>query len=150
MKLIVPKSMIADIVEQALAEKPNECCGLLSGLRVGNDWIAEARYPLTNAARSPVRFDADVRELFLAHKAIRAAGREIVAVYHSHPTSEPKPSRTDIAEHMDPNVACLIVGLANEPICRAWLPQVDHRGSIVGFASVEYELLDSFTEANAR
>ena len=43
---------------------------------------------------------------------MRVRGLEMLAVYHSHPTSRPVPSRTDLERHGMENVVCMIVSLA--------------------------------------
>jgi len=121
-RLILPASLYAAMVAQAQAESPLECCGLLAGT-IGTDGTARAtgRYPLVNAAASPVRFESDPRSMFDAVRAIARAGLDILAVYHSHPTSPPVPSRTDLAENYSEAVMTLIVGLTTDPpTVRAW------------------------------
>ena len=75
--------------EHAEAESPNECCGLIA-LR---DGIAERYQPARNAAASPYRFEIDIHPeaWFLEDE-----GYEL-AVFHSHLSSPPRPSRTDVA-----------------------------------------------------
>ncbi len=112
---------------QAQAEKPNECCGLLAG-RVDPDGTAqvEQRYPLANAARSPVEFLSDPRSMFEAERDRRARGLEFLAVYHSHPTSEPVPSRKDREQSYSPEVMNLIISLKEpSPTMRAWWLEAD-------------------------
>jgi len=85
------------MLAQARAELPNECCGLLAGNK-GTDGTARVvrRYPLVNEAASPTAFLClEDKSLFAALRDMREAGLEELAVYHSHPTSEPLPSRAD-------------------------------------------------------
>ena len=53
---------------------------------------------------------------------MRSRGEEVLAVYHSHPASDPIPSRRDVEENTyGETVVHLIVGLAGEePDVRAW------------------------------
>ena len=53
---------------------------------------------------------------------MRAAGTDLLAIYHSHPTSAPVPSRRDLAGNTyGPDIPWLIVGLAaGEPEVRVW------------------------------
>ena len=76
------------LVEHARAESPNEACGLVV-LRGG---VAERYVPGRNAAASPYRFELDVppETWFLEDD-----GYEL-AVFHSHLSSPPRPSRTDV------------------------------------------------------
>jgi proteasome lid subunit RPN8/RPN11 len=112
------------MIAQARAELPNECCGLLAGRVEGGVGRVEARYPLVNAAASPAEYLSDPQSTFEAERARRKGGLEFLAVYHSHPISDPIPSRTD----MDPDrnvykdtVVHLIISLKGaEPVVRAW------------------------------
>jgi len=82
---------------QACAELPNECCGLLAGnIETGQ---VTRRYPLVNTAASPVLYHNDAKDLFAAFRDMRDHGVEHVAIYHSHPTSEAVPSKTDRANN---------------------------------------------------
>jgi [CysO sulfur-carrier protein]-S-L-cysteine hydrolase len=76
------------LVEHAKAEAPNEACGLV----VLRDGVAERYVPGRNAAASPYRFELDVppETWFLEDE-----GYEL-AVFHSHLSSPPRPSRTDV------------------------------------------------------
>ena len=130
-RLLVPRNLLEALIAQALAEQPLECCGLLSGVReeakaggkpgesVGR---VMRRYPLINVAASPREFLANDRTLFEAHKDMRLRGLEMLTVYHSHPTSAPIPSRTDLERNwMGDEVACMIVSLAVSPsVVRVW------------------------------
>jgi proteasome lid subunit RPN8/RPN11 len=85
----VPAAVRAALVEHARAEEPNEACGLV----VLRDGVAERYVPGTNAAASPYRFDLrmDDPEVWF----LEDDGYEL-AVFHSHLSSPPRPSRTDV------------------------------------------------------
>jgi proteasome lid subunit RPN8/RPN11 len=120
--LILPFSVYEPMIDQAKAELPNECCGLLAGT-VDANGVARViqHYPLINSAASPVLFESDPRSMFDALRALDRAGLEILAVYHSHPTSAPIPSRTDLDRNYSEDVMNLIISLASDPpLTRAW------------------------------
>src|SRR6516162_1669832 len=102
-RLVVPKDVYSVMVVQALTERPNECCGFLAGVveaPVGGNVpvgrVARA-YPLKNEAASPTEYlCCNDRSLFEAIRDMRRAGHDVLAVYHSHPTSPPVPSRKDL------------------------------------------------------
>jgi proteasome lid subunit RPN8/RPN11 len=85
---VIPASVRSALAEHAEAERPNECCGLIAL----KDGVAERYHPARNAAASPYRFeiDADPEVWFLEDE-----GYEL-AVFHSHLSSPPRPSRTDV------------------------------------------------------
>jgi [CysO sulfur-carrier protein]-S-L-cysteine hydrolase len=106
---------------QAHAEFPNECCGLLAGKIEAGVARAEHRYPLANAAASPVEYLSDPKEMFAAVRAMRRHGIDVIAVYHSHPTSDPVPSKADRERNYSPDVVNLIISLkASPPTMRGW------------------------------
>lgn len=110
------------MIWQAVAEAPLECCGLLAGV-IGADGVGSVRlrYPLVNALASPIEFESDADSLFSAWKDIRRQGMEVLAVYHSHPTSEPVPSRKDLARNWSAEVVNFIVSMSHAPpLVRAW------------------------------
>lgn len=85
---MIPAEVRAALAEHARAEEPNEACGLLL-LRDGR---AERYVAGRNAAASPYRFDLDVDpEVWF----LEDEGYEL-AVFHSHISAPPRPSRTDV------------------------------------------------------
>jgi [CysO sulfur-carrier protein]-S-L-cysteine hydrolase len=86
--VVISAEVRSALVEHAEAELPNEACGLL----VLRDGVAERLVPGRNRAASPYRFELEVdpETWFLEDE-----GYEL-AVFHSHPSSPPRPSRTDV------------------------------------------------------
>src|SRR5262249_16647246 len=125
-QLRLPRPILAAMVAQALAERPNECCGLLAGtilteetnVRIGR--VGE-RFPLVNALASPTEYESEPRGMFEAVRAMRQRGLDVLAVYHSHPTSAAVPSKKDLARNYSPEVVNFIISLAGpEPTVRGW------------------------------
>jgi [CysO sulfur-carrier protein]-S-L-cysteine hydrolase len=86
--VVIPAAVRSALVEHAEAELPNEACGLIA-LR---DGVAERFFPGRNRAASPYRFDLEIDpEVWF----LEDDGYEL-AVFHSHPASPPRPSRTDV------------------------------------------------------
>ena len=86
--MVVPAEIRRALVEHSREEEPNEACGLL----VLRDGVAEGYERGRNAAASPYRFELDVDpELWF----LEDDGYEL-AVFHSHLSSPPRPSRTDV------------------------------------------------------
>jgi proteasome lid subunit RPN8/RPN11 len=113
----IARALIEEIVAQARAEAPNECCGLVAA----RDGRAVAVHPARNAAASPLRYEMDGQEQYRLQTAIEDAGHDLGAIYHSHPRSSPEPSQTDINLAFYPEALYVIVGLvAEEPEVRAW------------------------------
>ena len=131
-RLRVPPPLVEAVVAHARAALPNECVGFLAGTLAGGVGTATQCLPLVNELASPTAFLTEPRSVLAAFRAMRAAGTELLAVYHSHPTSPPVPSRRDVAENTyGPGYPWVIVGLAGgEPEVRAWwLGESDFRAT---------------------
>ncbi len=124
-RLLLPRQIYTEMVSQAQAELPNECCGLLAGRIEQSPEDPVARvvrcFPLENAAASPIEFLSEPKSMFAAERARRNAGLDFVAVYHSHPASRPVPSAIDLARSYSPEVINLIISLERPvPEMRGW------------------------------
>jgi [CysO sulfur-carrier protein]-S-L-cysteine hydrolase len=109
--------MLDQIVAQARAEAPNECCGIV-GTR---DGAAAAVFPVRNAAASPLRYEMAPRDQLRVFEQLDEAELEVGAIYHSHTRSAPEPSQTDINLAFYPDALYVIVGVAGEEDdVRAW------------------------------
>jgi proteasome lid subunit RPN8/RPN11 len=86
--VVIPAEIRRALEEHAREEAPNEACGLVL-LREGR---AERYERGRNALGSPYRFELDIDpEVWF----LEDEGYEL-AVFHSHPASPPRPSRTDV------------------------------------------------------
>lgn len=85
---MIPADVRRELESHSREEEPNEACGLV----VLRDGVAERYIRGRNAAASPYRFELDVDPdtWFLEDD-----GYEL-AVFHSHLSSPPRPSRTDV------------------------------------------------------
>ena len=87
--MVIPDEIRGQLVAHAREEAPNEACGLIAF----RDGVAERYLPGENVLESPYRFELrprDPDDFFLEDE-----GYEL-AVFHSHPETAPRPSRTDI------------------------------------------------------
>ena len=86
--MVIPPEVRLALGQHAEAERPNEACGIV----VLRDGVAERYVAGRNAAASPYRFEleADPEVWFLEDE-----GYEL-AVFHSHLSSPPRPSRTAV------------------------------------------------------
>jgi proteasome lid subunit RPN8/RPN11 len=86
--VVIPAEVRSALVEHAEAELPKEACGLI----VLRDGVAERYVAGRNPAESPYRFELEVDpEVWF----LEDEGYDL-AVFHSHPASPPRPSRTDV------------------------------------------------------
>jgi proteasome lid subunit RPN8/RPN11 len=105
-----------DILDQAHAALPEECCGLLVGRA---DRIREI-WPTRNVSPDPRhRFLVSPEDHFSAQRQVRARGLGVVGVYHSHPAGSAQPSPTDREEAAGDGFLYLIAAPAASEL-RAW------------------------------
>ena len=85
--MVVPDAIRAELRAHAAEEAPNECCGVL----VLRDGVADRYVRGRNTLASPYRYqlEVDPEVWFLEDDGFE------LAVFHSHPETEPIPSRTD-------------------------------------------------------
>lgn len=88
----IPAEIRDAMVQHALEEDPNECCGILAGA----GGIVIQHYRITNTERSPYRYSMDGRELNQVLRELDDNGWEMQVIYHSHTHSPAYPSDTDV------------------------------------------------------
>ena len=86
---------------------PLEVCGLLTG---ANGRITH-HYPVHNRLESPVAFEMEPKQQIETMLAIEAEGRQLLAMYHSHPKGPAVPSATDVARAYYPELIQFILSL---------------------------------------
>ena len=86
--MVIPAGIRAELEAHARAEEPNEACGLV----LFRDGTAERYIPARNGAASPYRFELETEP---ENWFLEDEGYEL-AVFHSHVSSPPRPSRTDV------------------------------------------------------
>jgi proteasome lid subunit RPN8/RPN11 len=105
----LPFAFFDDIVAQAVAELPNEACGLIAG----NDGVPVRVIRMRNADQSPVTYRLDAKEQFQAFKEMEDQGWELWGIYHSHTHTEAYPSQTDRRQAFYPESRYLVLSLAD-------------------------------------
>jgi proteasome lid subunit RPN8/RPN11 len=97
---------------------PLEACGLLAG----RDGLISHIYFIDNILRSPVEFEMDAQQQIEAMIHAEEHELALLAVFHSHPLGPQTPSQTDVAKAYYPDMAQIIIALANpaEPSVRAF------------------------------
>jgi proteasome lid subunit RPN8/RPN11 len=121
-RLVIPEPMFARIVAHLCRSLPAEGCGLIG---IANEPDAPLRaerfYPGTNDDQSPTHYTMNVGEVVAAFDDMDRRGLRLGAIVHSHPTTPPTPSPTDLREAFYPEALMLIVSFAaDEPVARAW------------------------------
>jgi proteasome lid subunit RPN8/RPN11 len=93
--VVLERRLQEEILKHALEEMPREACGVIVGL----DGVGERVVRCRNAHAEPTsRYQVHPDDLRAAVAPMRDEARELVAIYHSHPRSQPVPSPTDRAD----------------------------------------------------
>jgi proteasome lid subunit RPN8/RPN11 len=113
----ISRELYDEIVAHALADAPDECCGIVSS----RDGVAVEVFPMENTAHTWMRYEMDNMELYRVVTGIEDAGLDIGIIYHSHTRTDPYPSQTDLNLAFYPDSLYVIVGTAGEePVVRAF------------------------------
>jgi proteasome lid subunit RPN8/RPN11 len=114
----IARALQQEMIDHALANRPNEACGMLAG--VGNR--ATHVYPATNAEASPVRYLMEPRDQLHIMQDIERNNWDLLGIFHSHTRSPAYPSQTDVSLAYYPDALYIIASLADEsqPVVRAY------------------------------
>lgn len=110
--MVIPKAIRDELRAHAAAEAPNECCGLV----LVKDCVAVRYIRGVNRLASPYRYELYIDPFVWSD--IEDGVDQVV--FHSHPETEPRPSRTDRElAGLWSGKPFLIYGLARDEL-RAW------------------------------
>lgn len=115
--LVLSSALRSQIIAEARAAYPRECCGLIEGVRRADTIEALALHPTRNLATASDRFEIDPAEHIRLLRTLRGTGREIVGCYHSHPDGEPKPSPRDREQASEEDFVWLIASVNADGAC---------------------------------
>lgn len=122
-------AQLEDINTQAERAYPNECCGLLAGIRIPDGTVTVTRIvPSPNVLIGEDgrgghdRFEVDPQVRFDLMRALHGTTENIVGHYHSHPDHPAKPSEHDLDMAFEPDFIWLITAVVKgQPgKTRAW------------------------------
>ena len=107
-----------ELVAHAVADLPNECCGMIAGSAGAATRVIRA----SNSQGSPFMYVMDPREQMQIMDDSDDSGDDLLAIYHSHTRSAAYPSRTDVELAFFPDTLYLIVSIADResPVIRAF------------------------------
>lgn len=116
-KLSFSKSSYVEIIDHCRSELPFEACGILSGI----NHTVYTVWKLNNEIKSDRRFFIGKETVNKTLQKIIQKREEVLGIYHSHPSTAPIPSNTDLFSHPDTNVKMIIVSLKKvNPIMKCY------------------------------
>lgn len=112
--LILHEKVREEIITDALAAFPNECCGFLFGKEEGEERIITAIQVVINAKEGDKRrrFVIAPKDYLSAEKFADNNGLQLLGVYHSHPNHPAIPSEHDRVA-AQPYFSYIIVSIIN-------------------------------------
>ncbi|MBS7249709.1 MAG: M67 family metallopeptidase [Candidatus Freyarchaeota archaeon] len=132
-KIILNNDHIKMMLEETRKTYPKEACGVILGLFEGDTAKAQEVVFTKNVAESSVSFAIDVEELYRILVRAESEGKDMVGIFHSHPTIA-KPSSAD-KPFMELNpVVWVIFGTLSDRIEMAayqWFENTIHHVEIV-------------------
>ncbi|WP_246096902.1 Mov34/MPN/PAD-1 family protein [Psychrobacillus soli] len=110
-QVIISEFLIKEVIDHARNQLPYESCGLLAGTdgKVNSFWVLE------NELKSDRRFFVSKTEVAKTLEQIAERKENVIAIYHSHPTTAAIPSSYDMINHPDSTIKMLIVSFKSEP-----------------------------------
>jgi len=107
---------------------PRECCGAMLGRTHGTDKLVTEAVPLDNsfAGDQNDRYELKPEDLLAADKAARAAGLDLIGIFHSHPDCDAYFSETDL-KNSCPWYSFVVLSVQNGKFHHAnsFLPDLD-------------------------
>ena len=94
-KIILSSSQKSTLKEHALKDNPNESCAILFGKMEGQNTIVKEVFLAKNIENSPVNFTISNEQLIKGYKMAEEKNLDVIAIFHSHPSSDAIPSNTD-------------------------------------------------------
>lgn len=128
-RLWLGSGVLREMLEACQTAYPSEACGLLGG----KSGVASTHYGVANVADRPTeRFEMDPAGQLKAFRLMEERGEELIAIYHSHPSTAAVPSKADLRQFAYPDAFYIIVGLSGGGVqVRAY------RVDIIGRRAVE-------------
>ncbi len=110
--MIIPQTIIDELISQARQDAPNETCGYLLGIvSVAEGAVVTENNWMENIDHSPEHFSFAPKDQFAALRYARSKGLKILANWHSHPASPSRPSQEDLRLANDPTIRYAILSL---------------------------------------
>lgn len=94
-KIILSNSQKTILKEHAINQSPNESCAILFGKIEGQNTMVKEVFLAKNIENSPVNFTISNEQLIEGYKMAEEKNLDVIAIFHSHPSSDAIPSNTD-------------------------------------------------------
>jgi [CysO sulfur-carrier protein]-S-L-cysteine hydrolase len=109
--ITIPSKEFGSILSEFDANKPYEACGILTGIICEKVATVEKAISITNVKRTRSSFELDPQQLYNAWNNADKNGRDVIGIYHTHPSFLAIPSSWDRETMKNNNSVWLIVGI---------------------------------------
>ncbi|GAE92694.1 hypothetical protein JCM21714_1705 [Gracilibacillus boraciitolerans JCM 21714] len=129
----VPFVIYQEIVKEGQNKLPNEACGLITGKskKVLTFW------PLVNEAHSSHRYYVSKEIVQQNLQKMYKKEEQLLAIFHTHPTTAPVPSPYDIKNHPDDSVDMVIVSYKFDQPKLKWYTKVSSQFKNISWSLVK-------------
>lgn len=116
-EVFLSRAVLRQMETQAIAAYPEECCGLLVGIRDGASIRISRAEPSPNVvdetagADTRRRFEVDPHLRLALMRELEEGVESIIGLYHSHPDHPAEPSRHDRDSIWEPELLWLITAV---------------------------------------
>lgn len=118
MKVYIRATLLDMLRKHVCKDAPNECCGLLVGIRDEHSIrITKLHKSENQTSGDPTKsFEVDPKLRFDVMRETQSQddGVDIIGHYHSHPNGAAEPSATDLSMAYEPDMIWLIFGIGND------------------------------------
>ena len=118
----------AAMVAHAEATFPNECCGAMIGTIDSDTKNVTLAEPIENSysGAQGARYELRPEDLLAADRKARAAGLDLIGIFHSHPDCDAYFSKTDL-ENSCPWYSFVVLSIqkARFDHANSWLPNAE-------------------------
>lgn len=98
------------MIEHALGELPNECCGVL----IGQNKTIKRIVPMKSTPLSPDSYFMDPVQQVSVFTEMEKRGESLLGIYHSHPDGPIHPSSADLQLAFHPDAIYFIISLMDK------------------------------------
>lgn len=128
-EITLPRKLVNDLLQHAQSTPDVEVCGFISAI----NGAAEKSYPIKNISNLPENhFLMDPEQQLKTTNQIKdSETEELFAIYHSHPTSEARPSLQDVEQAPFEELYYLIISLNTKGVLEMRCFHLSHDENIL-------------------
>ena len=110
--LTLPAAFIAEMIEHAQEEAPNECCGIIAG----RDGTATKLFRAKNSEASPYRYSVDPKDLFRIYRDVATgAGKQVITSDEFMSSAQTAEAASEFPDPDDVAVVLFTSGTTSRP-----------------------------------